>query len=361
MNQNKYLKPFTLSFTLAVQALLLSSCDQEPEQQQQPKGTYETGVFLVNEGGFGHGNGSISFYNRNTKTVEQDVFKKVNNRPTGDVLQDLFVHNEKAYIVANNSAKVEVADANTFASLGTVEGLAMPRYFAAVQNKGYVSEWVGFSGNGRVSVIDLTTNTVTKTIAVGAMPEEVLLVNNKLYVANSGGNTLTVINTSTDAVEATVPVGDGPNSLAVDANNKLWVLCGGDKVWLPDFSDIDAAASTVGSLVRVNPASNAVEATLAFGSKKDAPGKLATNNTKNKLYYNYQGKVFQLDITAAALPATALINRGFYGFGVDPATNILYGSPSSFPANSKVIRYNASGAAIDSFQAGIGTNGFFFR
>lgn len=359
MKKNHYLNRLTCGVALVAQAFFFSSCDQENEHQ--PKGSYESGVFIVNEGNFNRGNGSISFYNRNTKTADQDIFKQVNNRPTGDVIQSLAVHNEKAYIVANNSGKMEVADANTFQSLGTVEGLMMPRYFAALQNKGYVTEWVGFSGNGRVAVVDLKTNTVTKTIPVGGFPEQLLVHNNKLYVANSADNTVSVINTNTDVLETTVTVGDGPNSLAVDANNKIWVLCGGDKVWLPDYSGIDENASTVGSLVRLNPATLAAETTLAFGSKKEAPAKLTANSSKNKLYYTYQGKVFQVDITAAALPVTALINRGFYGFGVDPATNILYGSPSSFTANSKVIRYNPSGAAIDSFQAGIGANGFVFR
>ncbi|MGV3502422.1 MAG: YncE family protein [Adhaeribacter sp.] len=359
MKKTNYLNRLTGAAALAAQLLLLASCDQEADHQ--PKGRYESGVFTIDEGNFNRGNGSVSFYNRQTKTAEADIFKKVNNRPTGDVIQDLVVYNDKAYIVANNSGKVEVADANTFQSIATVEGLALPRYFAAGNQKGYVSEWVGFSGNGRVSVIDLGTNRVTKTIPTGELPEQVLLHNNKLYVANSEDNTLTVINTTTDAVEATIEVGDAPNGFVVDANNKLWVLCGGNKEWLPDYSDIDEAASTAGSLVRLNPVSQTVESRLSFGSRKDSPAKLSTNNSRNQLYYTYQGKVFQIDITATALPANPLINRDFYGFGVDPAGDILYGSPETFTANSKVIRYNASGVAIDSFQAGIGTNGFLFR
>lgn len=359
MKNNNYLNRLTGGVALATQLLMLASCDQESDNQ--PKGTYERGVFTINEGNFNRGNGSVSFYNRQTKTVDADIFKKVNNRPTGDVIQDLFVYNDRAYIVANNSGKVEVADANTFQSIATVEGLALPRYFAAGNQKGYVSEWVGFSGNGRVSVIDLKTNLVTKTIPTGELPEQLFLHDNKLYVANSEDNTLTVINTTTDAVEATIEVGDAPNGFVLDVNNKLWVLCGGNKEWLPDFSGLDEAASTVGSLVRLNPVSRAVETRLVFGSRKDSPAHLSTNSGRNKLYYTYQGKVFQMDITATALPDNHLINRDFYGFGVDPSGNILYGSPETFTANSKVIRYNANGVALDSFQAGIGTRGFLFR
>lgn len=354
---------FLSSFFLAGTALI-TGCDPEPETT--PKGTYEHGVFIVNEGNFQKGNGAISYYNPGTKTVEQDIFNAVNARPTGDVLQSMTIHNDKAYIVANNSNKIEVANANTFKAEATISGLALPRYFAAINNKGYVTEWVSFSGNGRVAVIDLSTNTITKTIPVGETPEQLLLINNKIYVSNSGSNTLSVINTATDAVEATVTVGEAPGSLALDANNQLWVACAGNKVYLPDFSGYDPEASTAGSLVRLNPAANTVESTLPFASTVEAPTHLTINGTKNKLYYNYAGKIYQLDIATTTLPANAIIKRRFtgegFGLGIDPETNIMYtADPGFYTANGKVIRYDAAGSALDSFQVAIGPNSFLFR
>jgi len=69
-----------------------------------------------------------------------------------------------------------------------------------------------------------------------------------------------------------------------------------------------------------------------------------------------------LDYKAAALPTTAFINRSFYGLGVDPATNIIYGADAGFfSANGKVIRFNPNGTALDSFQVAVGPTNFLFR
>jgi YVTN family beta-propeller protein len=361
MKINCLLTRFPIWLLFLANTLFFTSCDDRDDNNEQPKGAYEKGVFIVNEGNFQKGNSAISFYNRDTKTVEADIFNTVNTRPLGDVAQSMAIYNDRAYVVVNNSNKIEVTDINTFKSLGTIAGLALPRYFAGVGNKGYVTEWVSFSSNGRVAVLDLAANTVTKTIPVGKLPGQVLVVNNKLYVVNSNDNTISVINTGTDAVETTITVADSPNSLVLDANNKIWVLAGGKKAYNPDFS-INEANSTAGNLVRINPGTNIVELTLPFASRKDSPSRLTTNGAKNKLYYSYAGKVYQLDITATALPANAFINRNFYGLGVDPTTNVIYGGDAGFfSANGKVVRYNPSGTVLDSFQVAVGPNGFIFR
>ncbi|WP_051359879.1 YncE family protein [Adhaeribacter aquaticus] len=358
MKKQSFLTRILLGGFLLANTFLFTSCEKNTEG---PKGSYEKGVFVVNEGAFGKGNGAISFYNPSSKATETDIFYSVNNRPLGDVVQSMTIFNEKAYVVVNNSNKIEITDANTFKSVGSIEGLKLPRYFTVANNKGYVTEWVAFSGNGRVSVINLANNTVTKTIEVGALPERLVVVNNKLYVTNSNSNTVSVINTATDVVETTITVGDSPNSLAVDANNKIWVLAGGKTAYNSDWS-VDVAASTAGSLSRINTSTNAVEATLPFATKTGSPNSLTSNKEKNKFYYKAAGKVYQLDITATSLPTTAFINRNFYGLGVDPNTNIIYGAlAGSFTADSKAIRYNTNGTAIDSFATAIGPNGFIFK
>ena len=193
------------------------------------------------------------------------------------------------------------------------------------------------------------------------MPEKVLLLNHKIYVVNNGENTVSVINTATDAVESTITIGHSPNSLVADAANNIWVLSGGEKVYDANWS-LDLNASTAGSLTKINAATNAIEATHAFTSKADLPANLATNSPKTKLYYNYEGKLYQMETSATALPATAFINRNFSGLGVDPATGLIYGAVTpSYSVNGKVIRYQTSGAAQDSFTVAIGPNNFLFQ
>ncbi len=67
-----------------------------------------------------------------------------------------------------------------------------------------------------------------------------LLVNNKVYVANAGGwgsdNTIDVIDISSDAVTSTITVGDNPNSLVIDASGSIWVTSGGATAYNEDWS-----------------------------------------------------------------------------------------------------------------------------
>ncbi|MCC9165827.1 YncE family protein [Pontibacter harenae] len=364
MRKFNYFRSLFLAVTLITSSLAFTSCDNDNDG---PSGAYaEDGVFMVNEGSFGTPNGSISYYNNRSQQVQNTIFQNENDRLLGDVIQNMVIHGDRAFIVANNSNKIEVVNANTFNSLGTIEGLEMPRYFAALnEDKGYVTEIVSYNGSpGRVSVIDLNTFTVSKTIEVGVQPQQLVIAGGKVYVANSGGNTITVINSSTDAVESTITVTEGPNSLVIDRNNALWVASSGVKVGWP----VSEEESSPGALSKINLASNTVTSTLTFNQNAPSPSKLTTNGNRDKLYYVFNRKVYQQDVNATTLNTMPLIDRGtyieygFYGLGVDPETGYIYeGKVNDFTSSSWVIRYSPTGAPVDSFRVGIAPNGFVFK
>ncbi|WP_439881290.1 YncE family protein [Pontibacter sp. MBLB2868] len=342
-------------------SLALTSCD---EATDAPAGTYtEDGVFVINEGNFGTPNGSVSFYKTTTQEVHTDVFSKENEgRPLGDVVQDMMIHDNRAYVVANNSNKIEVVNASTFKSGGVIEGLSAPRYVAAVNDKAYVTEWLPANAdysynNGRVSVIDLKTNTVLKTITVGVQPEHLLISGGKVYVTNSGGNTISVINTTTDAVEKTIPVTFGPNSLVLDTNNMLWVLSSGNKDWaLPE------SAYTAGALSKINISTGTVVNTFTFPNTTAMADRLVINKTSGMLYYNYDGQVYQQSTTANSLSHSMFINKSFYGLSVDPATGNLYGGDANgFKGDGTVYIFTPAGVQAGTFKAGIAPSGFVFN
>lgn len=369
----------SLLLTAAFGTLALTGCDDEPNNG--PAGEYaRNGVLISNEGAMTYSTASISFYNHDTRTVENESFKKVNAPLVlGDVLQHMAHHGDRLYLVMNNSGKVVVTNANTLKAEGEIAGLEAPRYFVALNDdKGYVTEWLGYDpatyvyGNGRVAVIDLKTNTVTKTITVGVKPEQLLIAAGKLYVANSGGTTVTVINTATDGIETEITVNDGPNSLALDRNNTLWVSSSGIEAWDVDENDnwfVSEEKSTPGSLAKINITSNSVMSTLTFSQNVPAPSKLTLTPSGDKLYFVFNNKVWIQDINATTLATQPLIDRGtyvvygFHGLGVDPASGTIYaGKATDYTSNGWVVRYNPqSGAAVDSFRVGIAPNGFLFR
>ena len=345
---------------LAVSPLLLTAC--EPKETAPPAGKYENGVLISHEGGFPGGTGTVSYFNRTTKSVENNIFEVVNARPLGSLVQSVRVHNGKAYMVVNNANRVEIADAKNFQSVGVINGLAFPRYFLGINDqKAYVSQWGADGLTGSVQVVDLNTNTVTKTIPTGRGAERMISVNNNVYVTCVGGygsdNRVTVLDANTDQVVTNIIVGDNPNSIQLDANNKVWVLCGGAK----DYTT--PALSTAGSLVRINPGNNTVELTLPFDDTAELPEEMTINRARNGLFYSYSGAVYRHDINSPELSAAPFLYRYFYGLGIDPADDVLYAADAGdFASNGKVIRYNsATGVALDSVQVGIIPAEFTFR
>ncbi|TXK26423.1 hypothetical protein FVR03_21795 [Pontibacter qinzhouensis] len=368
MKKFTFLRSIFMTTALAAGALALSSCE---DKASGPTGTYaENAVLISNEGSFTASNASVSYYNRNTGAVENNIFSKENDpQVLGDVLQSIAVHNDRAYMVMNNSKKVVVANVNTFKAEGEISGLEMPRYFAALNNqKAYVTEWVTYSGNGRIAVVDLNTLTVTKTIEVGVNPEKLVISGGKLYVANIGGSTISVINTATDAVETSIAVTRGPNSLVVDRNNVLWVASSNSKAYNADWT-ISEELSQPGALAKINTSTNTVTGTFNFTRNAPSPSNLTTNANKDKVLFVYDNKVYQQDIAATTLNATPFINRGasyparsFNGFGIDPSNGYIYaGKAPNYTSDGWVVRYNTTGAVVDSFRVGIAPNGFVFR
>ena len=322
---------------------------------------YANGVFITNEGAFGAGNGSVSYYSYNENTLTNEIFKSVNDRALGDVVQSLTVYDGKAYIVVNASNKVEVVQSNDFIEQGVITDVTSPRYFIGINNdKGYVTQW---GEEGVVKVIDLDGLAVTKTITVGAGPEHLIYHNDYVYVANSGGyandNTISVINPSTDEVVKTITLdGDSPRDFAIDTNGDLWVLCYGYIEY--DYTDWSIISETASKLIRINPITNEVAQTITI-SDNQHPSCLESSQNGNNLFYGggygYQG-IYKMDITATSVPTTPLLDKYFYGFNINSETgNIFALEAPTFTANGTLWRYDANGTELGSYEAGVGPNG----
>jgi len=342
-------------------SIIIVSCEKD---DNTISGIYSDGVFITNEGTFGAGNGSVSFYSYNGDTVVNNIFKTVNNRSLGDVVQSLTIFNNKAYIVVNASNKIEVVTNHDFIEYGVISDLASPRYFTGInKNKAYVSQW---GEEGAIKVIDIITLEVTKTIEVGAGPEHLIYHNNNVYVANSGGygldNTISVINPSTDEVIKTITLeGDSPRDFTVDANGDLWVLCYGYVEYdYSNYPDVTILSETASKLIRINPTTNEVAQTITI-SENQHPTCLESDRSKTNLYFGggfgYQG-IYKMAITETTVPSSPILDKYFYGFNINPETgNIFATETPSFTANGTLWRYTEDGTELGSYEAGIGPNG----
>lgn len=343
-----------------ITTLSFSSCDKKEDAQIPPVNA--SGVYVVNEGAFGAGNGELSLINSSTNQVTNNLFSTVNGFAAGDVAQSFSIHQGKGYLILNVSQKIEVIKVPGANSVATISGFSSPRYMVANGNTGYVSDWTSNS----IKVVDLVQNTIVSSISVGKGPEQLLLVGNKLFVTNSGGfetdSTVSVIDTDTKNVIATLTVGVNPNSIKMDDHGRIWILCGGTTG--PDY--VGGTADDIGgALWRINSGSYATELVLNM-TQFEHPLKLQTNLTGTKLYYlngsdGYFGSIFNMDADDIYLPSTAFTAGNYYGIGVNPQTSEIWGSVTpSFTQAGHVLKFDINGVKVDSLTVSIGPNGFAF-
>ena len=341
---------------------VLVSCEKEKTSFMEDIVYNEHGIFVINEGAYSNNNGSVSYIPNNSSSVMSDVFKRMNNNiGLGDIVQSMYIYNGRAYIVVNNSHKVEVVDIKTFKSVGTITGFLSPRYFLAVgSGKAFVSDWM----SDNIKVVDLNTLTITSSIPTGAGPEQLVVNNNKAYITNVGGfgndSTVTIVDITTNTVIKTLEVGLNPNSIISLPDGKLFVLCGGTIG--PDY--LSGTADDVGGkIVQIDPAVDTILKTVNFPQAVH-PVKMTIKKESSDIYFlsgadGYTGKVCKLD--TMFLTNSTVINGAFYGVGVNPDNGNFYCGRPGFSANSYVLRFTTAGSLIDSLLVGIGPNGFVFN
>lgn len=191
-------------FLLVLLSLFIGACRKDaqviPEEQvgllpADPSRLLQ-GFYLVNEGNMGMNKASLDYMDFTTGVYRRNTYNQINPgqiNGLGDVANDIKIYGSKLYVVVNGSNKVEVMDFKTGKRIKQIN-VMNARYITFNGGKAYVSAYLGQIGvpdapNGVVLQIDTNSLTEEKRIEVGRQPEEMAVVGQKLYVANSGGYT----------------------------------------------------------------------------------------------------------------------------------------------------------------------------
>lgn len=348
-----FMKNYFLLFLL-ITLSFLASC----EKSEQDIRNYTNGIFIANEGAFGSSNSSISWYNPDEMLVINNIFEDSNGRPVGDVLQSFGIAGAYGFIVVNNSQKVEIVNLRDFSTKGVIGGLSYPRFFVANEKHGFIS-----NGNmeGTVIVIDLIEFEKIAEIPVGYGPEQMAIVGDFLYVANSGGwsydKTVSVIDVNTRQVIKTIEVGDIPFALQKDNQGNLWVLSRGKVVY--DFDTWEISEETDSRLIKINTVNNEVISNMVIGATGDFswPTSLSVSGDGSTLFFNESGGIHSVNASASTVSTAPVMTGSFQSFAVNPLTNEFfclkipnYTSPGSLEI------YSEAGVFSGDFTVGIAPN-----
>jgi YVTN family beta-propeller protein len=346
----------TILFISAI-LLALVSCKKEEEKEDVLSSNLQNGFLVLNEGLFQQNNSSVSWINLENETVISDVFLQKNDRYLGDTGNDMKIYGGKIYIVVNASSTVEVLNKNTFKSIKQIplhynNQAQQPRHIAFHSNKAYVSSFDGF-----INVIDTASLTVIDRIQVGANPEGVAVLNNHLYVSNSGGlnfpnvdSTVYQIDLNTHTVSHSYHVGANPGAIVAGNNNQLYVIKRGD--YAGDPSEI----------VIIDPSTQLITNT-------GIPATTLAAHSDNIYIGRYNYATHQSQVSILSQTTNTITQQNAISgysiqtlYGIQPLNDgrLICFDAKGFTNLGSVLLFNAVGEFQKEFQVGLNPNNMLY-
>lgn len=226
------------------------------------------GFYLLNEGNMGSNKSTLDYFDFATGEYHRNIYADVNPtvpKELGDVGNDIGIYGSKLYAVINCSNKIEVMDKFTVKRLGQID-IPNCRYIKFHEGYAYITSYAGpveinpdYEQTGYVAKVDTATLQVVATCLVGFQPDELEIVGNKIYVANSGGymvpnyeSTVSVIDIPSFTETKRIEVAINLHRLKADSLGNLWVSSRGDYYNVPSrLYWIDTKTDTYGGMLPV--------------------------------------------------------------------------------------------------------------
>ena len=177
-------------------------------------------IFIACEGNYGASNGSVYMINS---------FGEIDSIPNlGDVVQSVEVHENKLFVLVNNSHKLHVFDIDT-------EGLSLPgieidldgsspREMVVDGERLYFTNW----NTKDVKYLDLFNYKIEKLVDINGLPEGIIKQGKDLFIAvnmnedYSSSDKVIRYDITKNNIEEIITVGDGPLDLEFN-NDELYI------------------------------------------------------------------------------------------------------------------------------------------
>ena len=307
---------------------------------------YDNGVLVANEGNYGTPNADVSYIDQDTYEITNNIYQAVNNEPLGDVLHHIGIHEDKAYLVMNNSNKIVVVDRVSFEKLGVItEEISLPRYIGFANDKIFVSN----SQQQSVSIYNVADRSyITKIENLGTI-NNVEVAGNYVFVQKGNwgsGNSVAAIDATTNTLNSILEVEEGING----------IITNGDFLF---------TLSSTGNGTTINKIDATNLSTAATFTATDITGAGKLDYSEGKLYFiGNNTNIYSIEdnLMGEASLITSVPENSWstlYGFGV-LGEYLLTSDSNGFSQASIIRAYNKeTGSLVATFNAGIGSNGFY--
>lgn len=315
-------------------SILIFTCLACSKDDQNTFHDYSKGTFIVNEGLYNSGTGTITYIKDGV--VIADLFEQQNpGLILGNIAQSIIKFDNKYFITINNGGKIVVVNANDFKFIDEIN-IDLPRYFVSTGDKLYVTSWSKDFTSGYINLIDVPSLSIKKSTPVEGLPEKMLAVHNIIYLTvsatefdNYKNHVIRYDNIQDEIIDA-IEVGDNSNDLIQDKNGDIWVLCSG----FYNFSNPNL--NTSGSIHKITDNKSVFSLKLDHGVNK-----LAINSTKDKLYFLGGSNLFEININEQNIAAKNVYDGSYYGLGIDTEnSNIYLLNAKDFSQNGEVTILN---------------------
>ncbi|MBF4473244.1 YncE family protein [Flavobacterium sp. HJJ] len=339
---------------------LFVSCSNDDDNSNDPKGVYDNGFFILNEGSEISGKGTVSFSSDDFSVFTKDAYTAANGSDLlGKFAQNIFFDGDKAYIIAGGANVINVVNRYTFKLIAKIDtGLKNPRYGVVKDGKAYVTnantyaDW-GASADALgntddyVAVIDLATNKYESKINVNATANRIIEKDGKLYITEPYNNDkLSIVNIAAKTVETAVTIGLSADTME-EKDGVLYILRG--------------PYGSRSEIVKVK-LSDKTTSKITFPEALDGAGFLDIYN--DKIYYTVYNSVYGISTTATVASTTPIVTvsaiANLYGFAVNN-DRIYLADSGDYKADSKAYIYNLTGTLQKELTVGVGPNGFYFN
>ena len=356
-------------FNIFILGLLLSFVSCGGDDPVTPKEhNIAKGLFILNEGTFTYANSSLTFYDPEADTVENNLFYRVNLAPLGDVANSMMMDETGMYIVVNNSKYIYKVDPKTMKYQAKLDGFTMPRHIISInKNKAYVSD----QESTGLWIIDPATMQKTGFVELGNTTEKMVRVGDEVVVTNwsnyyqpgTSNSTIQFVNVATDELVDEMAVAAEPNAIMKDKNDNIWVLCSGG--YMPPCEP---------ALFCINPSKREIIRRYDF-AEGDYPSSMTIDKEGENLYILNGGfgtlDLYKMSIDDETLPTVPFISsqqsavsgqqRVFSNVVISEDGDIYLTDVKNYVQNGEVVRYTSNGEFVTSFEAGIVPGAMMFN